>query len=181
MVTWNYPPKLGGMEVMIARIVAGLRRHMRVQVVGPCDPARPDESDTVRASRGGLAWFMLIAIFTGWRLLRRDPIELLIGGSALMTPVLFVLSRPGKRPFMIIVHGLDLVYEHPLYQFMLRKLLPQGGLCDCQQREHPAAGRAVGCQQGEHPSYSARRFVAKSHSRQTDCPVLCPKPRKHYF
>ena len=125
MVTWNYPPKLGGMEVMIARIVAGLRRHMRVQVVGPCDPARPDESDTVRASRGGLAWFMPSAIFTGWRLLRREPIELLIGGSALMTPVLFVLSRLGKRPFMIIAHGLDLVYEHPLYQFMLRKLLPR--------------------------------------------------------
>ncbi len=42
-----------------------------------------------------------------------------------MAPVLFVLSRLGKRPFMIIVHGLDLIYAHPLYQFMLRKLLPR--------------------------------------------------------
>ena len=125
MITWNYPSKLGGMEVMIAQIVAGLRRHMRVRVLGPYDPLERDEPDTVRAGRGGLAWFILSAIFTGWRLLRREPIDLLIGGSALMTPVLFVLSRLGIRPFMVIVHGLDLVYEHPLYQFMLRRLLPR--------------------------------------------------------
>ena len=110
---------------MIAQIVAGLRRHMRVRVLGPYDPLERDEPDTVRAGRGGLAWFILSAIFTGWRLLRREPIDLLIGGSALMTPVLFVLSRLSKRPFMVIVHGLDLVYEHPLYQFMLRRLLPR--------------------------------------------------------
>ena len=125
MTTWNYPPKLGGMEVMIARIVADLRRHMRVQVLGPYDPLQPDEPDTIRAGRGGLAWFMLSAIFTGWRLLRREPIDLLMGGSALMAPVMFALSWLGKRPFIVIVHGLDLVYEHPLYQFMLRRLLPR--------------------------------------------------------
>ena len=42
-----------------------------------------------------------------------------------MAPVLFVLNRLGKRPFMITVHGLDLIYAHPLYQFMSRKLLPR--------------------------------------------------------
>jgi phosphatidylinositol alpha-1,6-mannosyltransferase len=53
---------------------------------------------------------------------------LIVGGSALVTPLVTLLGWLYRLPVAVHVHGLDLVYSHPVYQGMVGRLLPK---CDC--------------------------------------------------
>ncbi len=126
MVNWNYPPKVGGMESMIFQIVKGLRQTERVDVIGPSDSQNgSQEKDTFRPNRSGLIQFMMFSLMKGLQISRQSPPDVIVGGSALVLPILYLLSLYTKRPFVVIVHGLDLIFKNPLYQFVMKTLLPK--------------------------------------------------------
>lgn len=129
-VTWNYPPKLGGMEILLANLVEHLRPYAAVQVLGPyadttSSSIAEQETDVLRPARDGLSAFTVHAFSQGTRLLRQESYDLIFGGSALMTPLVYVLGRVSGVPPVLYAHGLDLIYSHPLYQLMIRFLLPR--------------------------------------------------------
>jgi phosphatidylinositol alpha-1,6-mannosyltransferase len=45
----------------------------------------------------------------------------------LVTPIVYALGLMCSLPSVVYVHGLDLIYSHPLYQWMIKQLLPR---CD---------------------------------------------------
>jgi phosphatidyl-myo-inositol dimannoside synthase len=127
LVTWNYPPKIGGMEMMLSELVAGLSDSIGVQVLAPTGVETNHERDVLRTSRPGLLPFMSEAVLKGRRALIGERYDLILSGSALTAPVALLLGRLSRLPVASIAHGLDVVYPHWLYQLAARAFLPQ---CD---------------------------------------------------
>ena len=125
-VTWNFPPKVGGMETMLYEIWKQLRKAHEVAVIGPyADSKRWAEERIYTAPRDGLAFFLIWASVKGIQLLVRQRFDLILAGSALLSPLVVLLSRCLGTKSSSYVYGLDLVYPHWLYQKLISTSLPR--------------------------------------------------------
>ncbi|HEY5544269.1 MAG TPA: glycosyltransferase family 4 protein [Candidatus Binatia bacterium] len=120
VITWNYPPRRGGIEYLVGHLVAGLRKRHAVRVVTAYHhSSEATEIDVVRAPCPGLVPFALFALWRGMLSLRHDPeISVIFGGSAVVTPLVLILARLFGRRAVVQVHGLDIVYRSALYQLL---------------------------------------------------------------
>jgi len=120
-VTWNFPPRRGGIENLMGHLVAGLKvRHSVVVITAhAANAASGGEHGIYRAPLPGLIPFAFYAIWRGALSLIRDPeIEAVFGGSAMVTPLVFLLARLFRRKAIVQAHGLDLVYQSIFYQLL---------------------------------------------------------------
>ena len=128
-ITWNYPPRRGGIEYLVDHLVASLRKHHSVRVVTAYNHSSEfSEVDVLRAPCPGLIPFALFALWRGMLSLRRDPgISVVFGGSALAAPLVWILARLFGRRAVVQVHGLDIIYRSALYQLFCVRWLKR---CD---------------------------------------------------
>jgi len=121
------------MEIMLRQLVTQWQKSVTVQVIGPFGNSLPprkrgdrsDSGDIIRPARDGLLRFFGTAFFQAMRLLRRGDIDLIMTGSALITPIAVLLGILYRRPVVTQMHGLDLLYHHPVYQWAMRTFLPR--------------------------------------------------------
>ena len=124
IITWNFPPRRGGMENLIAGLADGLRKNHCLFVVTSFASVADGNEAVFRPRCSGLLPFFFYSLYRGSVLLARHPeIRVILGGSALVTPVVFLLAKFFRRRSVVLVHGLDLVYPSMLYHlFWLRWL-----------------------------------------------------------
>jgi phosphatidyl-myo-inositol dimannoside synthase len=129
VITWNYPPRRGGIENLIGNLCSNLRSKHSVVVVTSYAKSRHSEKNTFRARLPGLFPF---AIYATWRgallLLRHSEIRVIFGASATVTPLVLILARLFGRRAIIQVHGLDVLYQSFWYQQLCVRWLKS---CDC--------------------------------------------------
>jgi phosphatidylinositol alpha-1,6-mannosyltransferase len=128
LITWNYPPKTGGMENMIFEVVCQLTSTTQVDIIAPFADSSKDEPEVprlVRAEREGLLSFFIHALWVGIRLARETKYDVIMTGSALVLPIAYLLGFLFRLPVVAIIHGLDIIYPNPLYQVAMRFLLPR--------------------------------------------------------
>jgi phosphatidyl-myo-inositol dimannoside synthase len=120
VITWNFPPRRGGIEYLISNICDGFRQHQSVAVVTAHFRASGlRESGVFRAPLPGLSAFGLYALWRGaWLLYCDRGKKIVLGGSALVTPLVLFLARLFGRKAVVQTHGLDLIYANALYQFL---------------------------------------------------------------
>ena len=120
VITWNFPPRRGGIENVIGHLVAGLMERHPVKVITTHARTRDsDHNNIFRAPCAGLIPFALYAIWRGAWLLGRDREQTIVfGGSALVAPVVWILARLFGRKAVVQTHGLDIIYANALYQFL---------------------------------------------------------------
>jgi phosphatidylinositol alpha-1,6-mannosyltransferase len=120
VITWNFPPRRGGIENVIGHLVAGLMERHSVKIITTHARTRDiDHNNIFRAPCAGLIPFALYAIWRGAWLLRRDREQTVVfGGSALVAPVVWILARLFGRKAVVQTHGLDIIYANALYQFL---------------------------------------------------------------
>jgi phosphatidylinositol alpha-1,6-mannosyltransferase len=118
VVSWNYPPRRGGIESLVSNLCAGLRERHAVLVITAHAQSLPQvESNVFRAPWPGLIPFAFYALWRGATLLFHNPaIGVIFGGSVLVTPVVLILARLFGRKVVVQAHGLDVVYSSRLYQ-----------------------------------------------------------------
>jgi phosphatidylinositol alpha-1,6-mannosyltransferase len=119
VVTWNYPPRQGGMEQLLANVCGGLSQNHRVTVLTAyAEKNFIAGGETVfRPAAPGLIRYFLFACTKGIVLLRGNrSIRVVFGGSVLVTPIVVLLARLFRRKAIIQAHGLDLIYRNWLYQ-----------------------------------------------------------------
>jgi phosphatidylinositol alpha-1,6-mannosyltransferase len=166
VISWNFPPRRGGIEYVISNLCAGLGRRHSVAVVTShyrCSGLR--ENAVFRAPRPGLIAFGLYALWCGARLLFRDPgKKIVFGGSALVTPVVLILARLFRRKAVVQIHGLDIIYPNALYQFLCVRWLKH---CECivaNSAYTAALARSAGIPEDRvtviFPGIDAQRFAA---------------------
>jgi len=118
VITWNYPPRRGGIENLIGGLCAELQKKHSVQVITTHTRLSMDgEKDVFRAPLPGLVPFALYALWRGAALLARNRhIAVIFGGSVLVTPLALILARLFGRRLVLQTHGLDIIYRSFLYQ-----------------------------------------------------------------
>jgi phosphatidylinositol alpha-1,6-mannosyltransferase len=122
VVTWNYPPRQGGMEQLLANLCAGLTQHHRVTVITAYAEKNVAAGGEVvfRPASPGLLRYFLFAVTKGIVLLRGNHnIGVVFGGSVLVTPIVLLLTRLFRRKAVVQAHGLDLIYHCSIYQFIV--------------------------------------------------------------
>jgi phosphatidylinositol alpha-1,6-mannosyltransferase len=128
-ITWNYPPRRGGIEHLVGHLVAGLRKHHSVRVITAYNhSSEAAEIDVGRAPCPGLVPFALFALWRGMISLHSDPgISVVFGGSTLAAPLIWILALLFGRRAVVQVHGLDIIYRSALYQMLCVRWLKR---CD---------------------------------------------------
>jgi phosphatidyl-myo-inositol dimannoside synthase len=118
VVTWNYPPRRGGMEYLLSHLCAGLRKRHSVQVITAHAHSEERFAEQIfRAPLPGLIPFSLYAFWVGAVLLLRSPVtQVIFGGSVMVAPLVVVLARLSGRKAVVQAHGLDVIYASWLYQ-----------------------------------------------------------------
>ncbi len=120
VITWNYPPRRGGIEGLIGSLCTELRKTHAVHVI--TSHARVSGFNEKNVSRSPLPGLMAFAVYAIWRgaiLLARDPrIRVVFGGSAVATPLVLILARVLRRRAVVQIHGLDIIYRSSIYQHL---------------------------------------------------------------
>ena len=119
VITWNFPPRRGGMEQLLANLCNGLSKNHRLFVITSyAGSSYERETGIFRPRWPGLFAFFSYALCKGVLLLRcQRDISVVFGGSVLVTPLVLVLARLFRRKSVIQSHGLDLLYPKPAYQW----------------------------------------------------------------
>ncbi len=117
-VTRKFPPSVGGMETLAADVWASLHE------------AVPASARLV--AHGGSAWglpaFVLRALCSTNRSVRRDGADVVLAGDVVMFMLLAPLARILHVRLVPMAHGKDIVWGAPGYRALVRRMLPHAGL-----------------------------------------------------
>ena len=117
ILTWNFPPRTGGIENLLDGLCRGLKKDRRVLVITAHAAVSEKQEWLLRPKRTGLAAFFLFAFCRGLAVLWKNPdLKIILGGSALAAPLVLVLAKLLRRKSAVLVHGLDLIYPRRIYQ-----------------------------------------------------------------
>lgn len=109
-VTRKYPPAVGGMERLSWEVTTRLATRQPVHVVA------------MRKRMPGLAPFMIGAALRVLAGCIGKRVSLLHVGDPVLAP-LAAIARAFRVPTVVTIHGLDVVYPHPVYRAYVRWFL----------------------------------------------------------
>ncbi|HAL91556.1 MAG TPA: hypothetical protein DCM68_00835 [Verrucomicrobia bacterium] len=129
MLTWNYPPTVGGIEQVAYYTATSLRdRGHSVDIVAAALPPNAQEiADPAgaphRARKKGIPAFLVHAFCTGLKLARRHKPDALLCASLTAAPAAWLISKLTRIPYVVLIYGSDLVLPRRLYQWAIGPLL----------------------------------------------------------
>ena len=110
ILTWNFPPRQGGIEQVMWHLYHGLKaRGHSVRVVTSAGAADSDSSDFLRARRAGLLPFLATAWRAGGRIAREFQPDVVVAGSWLTAPAAWRWAPRRGRAWVVWAYGSDLV------------------------------------------------------------------------
>lgn len=112
---------------MISQLVTHWRHSSHVKVIGPCDPQNQIQDEVIRPKKSGLIHFLLFASYKAFIILKRDKVDVIIAGSALITPIAVTLGYFFQGKVATLIHGLDIIYDNHIYKYLVKFFLPR---CD---------------------------------------------------
>ena len=124
-VTFNFPPKLGGLEQVVLEVWQALGERAEVITLAQRAPETRAEPGVLRSSWGGLLGLFAFVLVRGLGLARRQRFDVIVAGSALVALPVWALARASGSRAAVIVYGLDVVYDSWLYQAVFRAIVPR--------------------------------------------------------
>ena len=118
IITRNLPPLVGGMERLNWHMADELSQYAKTQVVGPKGSATtPPENVTIKeAPLKPLPLFLSVAFCKGlWIALRWKP-TVILAGSGLTAPLVWLISKLCGARSAAYLHGFDITVPSKLYQ-----------------------------------------------------------------
>lgn len=118
VITRNLPPLRGGMERLVLHLVRSLDTSYRIAVIGPsgCRPFLPRPAHVDEVAHRPLWRFLTAATMLSSRISRGDGLAFVVAGSGLTAPMAWWAARRARKPFLVYVHGLDLIAPSAIYQ-----------------------------------------------------------------
>jgi len=125
VITWNFPPRQGGIEKLIFNLCHGLKKKHQLFAITSFAPSADGKEDWVFRPRWpGLVSFFIYSLCQGSLLLWRNrKISVVLGGSAGVLPVVVLLATIFHRKAIVHVHGSDLLYSSIAYQVLCLRWL----------------------------------------------------------
>ncbi len=147
LVSRNFPPLNGGMERLCYELYRGLADNHDVQLLGPggCK-AHVAEAAVVRET--GISptpVFLVLTLLKGiWLRVTTGAPELVIGGSGLVGIVVVPLAKLAGARSMLLLHGLDIIAESRIYQWLFVPFLRMADVAVCNSRNTARLAMASG-------------------------------------
>ncbi|MGI9271543.1 MAG: glycosyltransferase family 4 protein [Woeseiaceae bacterium] len=146
LVSRNFPPLTGGMERLVHQLYLNLLERHEVTLLGPagCEDF-VSAGANVRASRiSPTSVFLLLTLLKG--IFGRKPArpDVVIGGSGLVGPVVLALAGMSRAKSILLVHGLDIVADSRLYQWLFVPLLKRADVIVCNSKNTAALAQSAG-------------------------------------
>jgi phosphatidyl-myo-inositol dimannoside synthase len=118
LVTRNMPPLWGGMEQLNWHLVDELKRKACISVVAPGGSRQSicDDVDVWEVALRPLPRFLLDALMKAVTVARRWRPDIVLAGSGLTTPIVWLAARISRARCVAYVHGLDVAVASVLYQ-----------------------------------------------------------------
>ena len=163
-VTYNFPPKLGGLEQVVLEVWRALGERSEVVTLAQHAPGLPShDGDVYRAGGDGLARFFAFLLRTGSRLVREGRFDVVVAGSALVAMPVALLARAARAGSVAITYGLDSIYPSLIYQGIYRISMPRLDrvIAISHATRNEAVARGVAPQRIEilHPGCHGGRFA----------------------
>lgn len=122
LITRNLPPLVGGMEQLNWHMAKELAKQAEVRVIGPAGSAalKPQSITLSEAPLKPLPLFLLVTLFKGlWTAIRWQP-DVILAGSGLTAPIVWLLSKLCGARSAAYLHGFDITVNHNLYRRLWR-------------------------------------------------------------
>ena len=127
----------GGMERLVHELYRSLARNHEVSLLGPAGSEEYVEpTANVRSTAvSPTGVFLLLTLFKGLLLRRsKNRPDLVIGGSGLVGPVVVFLAKFTGAKTILLVHGLDIIADSRLYQWLFVPFLKRVDLVICNSK-----------------------------------------------
>ena len=109
-VTRKHPPSVGGMQRLSHQLITHMRRRARVSAI------------TWGGSQKLLPLFLIYALGRGISI-GGCGVDLVHVGDPIVSPIGWILKKIFRVPVVGTVHGLDVTYPNPVYQWLVPRLL----------------------------------------------------------
>ncbi|MGH8106578.1 MAG: glycosyltransferase family 4 protein, partial [Arenimonas sp.] len=118
LVTRNFPPLQGGMERLNQQLLISMSAKWRMVLCGPSGASKhvPDNVKVHESSVKPLWWFMLRTLCLSVFKARKTNPALIIAGSGLTAPLVYLAAKLSGSRSVVYLHGLDLVVANKIYQ-----------------------------------------------------------------
>ena len=123
LVSWNYPPAIGGIENLVAAAGQMLASRHEVTVLTRAFPGAAPEPGVERLAARSFPAFAIRALPRALGRCAGGGCDLLLAGSATAAPVTAIAAMLTRTPAAVYCHGLDLAYPNAGYQALLRGAL----------------------------------------------------------
>jgi len=124
LLSWNFPPVRGGIEYVVENLFAGLRRRgHQIAVVTTSAEGDEKDPDVHRAPAAALKRYVRYSITKGFALCRSMRPDAILCGTLVGAPAGYVLSRLFGKPYIVLVHGSDILRPGCIYHRVARFLL----------------------------------------------------------
>ena len=118
IITRNLPPLVGGMERLNWHMADELSKYAEVKVIGPKGAAaiKPNKVELLEAPLKPLGLFLLISSLRAlWLAIRWRP-DVILAGSGLTAPIVWLASKLCGAKSAVYLHGFDITVKDRLYQ-----------------------------------------------------------------
>lgn len=124
LMSWNFPPVVGGIEYVVGNLFEGLRNDGHsVRLVTAYHEGAAHEAAIARCPSRGFLRFLWYSARTGRAMCKADRPDVILCGSVAVYPVAFILSRIFHLPIAVMLYGSDIVHSGRVYQAILSWIL----------------------------------------------------------
>ena len=123
-LSWNFPPVLGGIEYVVEHLYKGLRKigHHVYAITAHSNDTEID-SQVYRCKKPGLTSYVLYSLFASFKFCLRERPDVILCGSIVTAPAAFISSLFLRIPYVVLMHGSDILYGGRIYQLCVRFLV----------------------------------------------------------
>ena len=122
IITRNLPPLVGGMERLNWHMADELSSYAEVKVIGPDRSAahKPTNVELAEAPLKPLPLFLLVSFLKGLGITLRWRPDVVMAGSGLTAPAVWLLSKLCGAKSAAYLHGFDITADHRVYRALWR-------------------------------------------------------------
>ena len=120
-ITRKYPPSVGGMETFAYDLSNALASKTDVKLV------KWGGSGRLRAVLIALPYLFIRSF---WALVK-GGIDVIHVNDGVLAPLGYLLSRLFRKPFVVVIHGLDATYQNPIFQAVVPGALRRASAVIC--------------------------------------------------
>ncbi len=123
-LSWNFPPAIGGIEYVAKYLYHGLKvRGIDIKLIARSASKSDGDPDIFRCKQKSVVGYNLFSLFKALSINKKWKFNTIVCGSIASAPAARIISLICNVPYVILMHGGDVLYGKKLCQLILKHLV----------------------------------------------------------